>query len=321
MKITNLISLVLLVFISGCSADPTMLQDFYDSPIPQTISTISKLKTFPDVAEASPIVWGGEVLVVDSGITIRNPSTSAIISNVPTNRNQMAFICAIVDGGRCYIYGTSGVNGVTDNAPSGNSVMMIQSSDLINWSAPVTVYQAPSTRTIFNTSVAPSLSGYIMVMEVRDPETPSGSFCERFAESTDLIHFNDVGGVLHPNTYSSCPTIRYVDGFYYVIHDERIDDWNGGWCWVALVSRSTDLISWHDEDLKRSGAVLSPIHGPNFERHDGTRANDNSDVDLVEFNGSIYFVYDFGDQATWGGEGLAKFDGTLSQFFNSFSYS
>ncbi len=314
---------ILFCFLTGCESVNDIFmhsacQPFTDFILNRpTLPAIQKIRAFKDSAEATPIIWNGRLLVVDSGLNVRDPFTDELISNYPLASNEFGLVCAIVSNGQCYVFGSTGLNLFGYETQPGNKVMMMQSSDLRNWSTPIEVYKAPSDRAVYNTSVAPCPGGFVMCMEIRDSSTHEGWFSERFAFSSDLKSFSDIGGILHPNSYSSCPSIRYVGGFYYVIHDEALN--NGGFeSWSAFVSRSLDLIHWQDQ--RKDWALLAPFNGPDFERHNGNQASCNSDVDLVEWNGSVYLVYDFGDQKTWGGEGLAKFDGTMQEMFGRFTF-
>ena len=72
------------------------------------------------------------------------------------------------------------------------------------------------------------------------------------------------------------------------------------------MARSKNLIHWE----------LSP-HNPILEAGAGEGIN-NSDVDLIEYEGKTYLFYATGDQATWGTIRVAMYDGLMQQFFASY---
>lgn len=307
-KIILALSLILSLVACGLSSK----KQVHQAVSYQTLPATEKIGPFLQyVGEMTPIVWKGKLLAViraGQNVEIVNVFTKATVAVF--QEHDFDLISALVAHGRVYVFGTSGLNYKTYAATPGNRVQMISSADLAKWTKPVTVYQASPQMTVYNTSVAPDPRGYVMALEV----TENGSiFHERFAHSVGqgLSAFKPVGGVLHPHRYSSCPTIRYVDGRYYVIYDESKPPY-----YMAFISRSADLYKWRDQ---RGGYVpFSPIDGPSYESRNGVQAIDNSDVDLAEYNGYVYFLYDYGDQATWGGYGIARYHGTLSEYVKKF---
>ncbi len=71
------------------------------------------------------------------------------------------------------------------------------------------------------------------------------------------------------------------------------------------MARSKDLETWE----------LSPFN-PILEAGAGEGKN-NSDVDILEYEGKTYLFYATGDQATWGTVRVAMFDGTERTFFEN----
>lgn len=131
-------------------------------------------------------------------------------------------------------------------------------------------------------------------------------FCFKFARSNDLSKWEKVTGLVYTgenNEYSACPVIRYYNPYYYVIYlHAPIEGHNG---WVSYLARSKDLENWE----------LSP-YNPILEAEAGEGKN-NSDVDILEYEGKTYLYYAIGDQATWATIRVAMYDGLMKTFFEN----
>lgn len=318
----------LLLAAIGCDAakpDQALTLSLLEAPetlVYETHPLVEKRRALPAInGETTPIVWNGKVVTITTGLYFMDLETGAIIGSYPVIHHDFALTSAIVHNGRLYVFGSDRfqLDGRYSTQP-GNSVQMISSADLVTWTAPVEVLRAPDNIRILNTSVAPDASGFVMVMEF-NTDQEWGTYHEMFARSPDLTSWAFTGGVLEPSRYSSCPSIRYMpDGFYYAIHDLQYSR-----AQAAFVSRSKDLISW--ERQHGNYVVVSPKNAPAFEWKDATNSftpgpriapDNNSDVDLVEFNGETVIVYNYGDQSTFGGQAVAMYSGTMQNFFQEF---
>ena len=155
---------------------------------------------------------------------------------------------------------------------------------------------------LFNASVCKDEKGYLMAYESDKPV----QFCFRFARSTDLSKWERIPGITflgEHHEYSACPVIRYHQPFYYVIYlHAPLEGHNG---WISYMARSKNLENWE----------LSP-YNPILEAGAGEGTN-NSDVDLMEYQGKTYLYYATGDQATWGTVRVAMYDGSEKEFFET----
>ena len=153
---------------------------------------------------------------------------------------------------------------------------------------------------LFNTSVCKDDNGYLMAYESDQPV----QFCFRFARSSDLSKWDRIPGITflgEHHEYSACPVIRYHKPYYYVIYlHAPLEGHNG---WISYMARSKNLENWE----------LSP-YNPILEAGAGEGRN-NSDVDLIEFEGKTYLYYATGDQETWGTVRVAMYDGAEKAFF------
>ena len=155
---------------------------------------------------------------------------------------------------------------------------------------------------LFNTSVCRDNQGFLMAYESDRPV----QFCFKFARSTDLATWDKIPGLAfcgEKHEYSACPVIRFIEPYYYVIYLHAATPGHKGW--ISFLARSKNLVTWE----------LSP-YNPILEAEAGEGIN-NSDVDLLEYQGKTFVFYATGDQETWGTIRVAMFDGSLQRFFTS----
>ncbi len=259
---------------------------------------------YPERMESTPVVFRGEVLDVVSargassahGDSVELYSSGVLRGTVSFG---FGFTSAIVSNDRLYIFGTS------DWSRSENHVSVISSDDLVNWTTPVEVLHARPGEVLYNTSVTETPDGFVMASE----RCRSGVVCFRveFLFSTDLEVWTPIGGPLRTDTYTACPTIRYVGGWFYVTYlaSER------GY-FFTLVARSRDLVRFEYS----SQAVVSP----DAEGGEGENA---SDLDLVELpDGTTRILYAIGYQTAQPGAFVsirsASYTRGLESFFGRF---
>ena len=258
--------------------------------------------------EADPIVFNGELCTVTS-VRSGSTGTEIVVHNLFTKqeRARKAFayglVCALVDNGVLYVFGTS------NWSAAGNHVAMISTTDLVNWTSPITVFNTHvSGQTIFNTSIDKTPTGYVMAYEVSEPGLVD--FSIRTATSTNLLSWTPVGVVVHPQSYAACPCIKYLNGWYYIVYLRNVD---GGF--VSFIMRTNDFITYDyfNGNAKWPDYIqfLSHVSFP-------TEGNNNSDVGMIEHNGITYITYAVGDQQTWANVRTAVYLGTLEQLFKEF---
>jgi hypothetical protein len=206
--------------------------------------------------------------------------------------------CMLVDDGKVWAFGT------TDWTQAGNSVKR-QEIDPLTWSLTgpeFNVVTAPAGVTIYNSSVCKGPDGFRMVYETDEATAFSG----RFLQSTDMASWSPIGDVLRPTAYNACQTIRYVEGGWYML------TWlwryqSGGKTWyITNAGKTQDFVTV--QGLTTNVQVVSPMDTP----REGTN---NSDVDFIEYDGRVCFVYLTGDQASWAELKTAWYEGTLPDLF------
>lgn len=286
----NTLKFSLFLCVSACGTyHPTTANIRYSDST--TSPTFIRTPFIPGFSESTPVVYQNIPMVVSfsrSGPKVAEfrDFSGNLIASHPWTQDLG---CALTEGARMYLFG----------AVAGDrraSIASIYSDDLINWSAPRTVIEAADSEELFNCSVTKTPTGYVMAYELTEQGGESFSF--RFLKSTDLINWIPEG-IRYSLAYSACPTVRYIDGTYYVLF---LEQYQGGWRTVA--TKTNDFINFN-----QSGTVfLAPQAG------EGVNA---SDVDLVEYQGDTYITYIDGDQTTWGDVKMGKYSGTMKDLFLS----
>jgi hypothetical protein len=184
---------------------------------------------------------------------------------------------------------------------------MVSSPDLATWTDPIAVMETDAFVGIGNTSVTAVPTGFVMAHDFAPVRQANywEHYDTHFAFSTDLVNWTSIGQAFDSSEYNSAPTIRYIDGLYYLFVVRLIQNGPVYPYYVTYVHRSTDLMTWEKQRSKY--AVISPDGDP----QDGSAT---TDLDLVEYNGVMYITYLSGDQQTWGLMRYATFQGTVSQF-------
>lgn len=256
-----------------------------------------------NLVEATPISFQGNLWLVGfhytgtrgTHVSIHDYLTGDEIWSHPW---QYGFGCAMVEGDIIHIWGTS------DWGSFGNSIHHATISADFTMGPTKLVYQAPSSRRLFNTSVCPGPDGYVMAVEFQDEKT--SPFTSFFLKGADLVSWEEFGGFMYPEAYAACPTIRYHDGWYYIIYLRKPDS-----RYVSFITRTNDFLTFNgfpgNANFDHRVQVLAPSH-PN-------EGINNSDVDLCEHGGKTYFTFATGNQMTWAHLKTAFYPGTMAQFF------
>ena len=308
--------LTLGVMMAGCSIAPPV--DEAGRPLIKKLGTIDC-----DLVETTPVVFRGRLYrfeyVHDNYKQNRTGSTYFRFVDVESGRATAGFAAgyalgsAYIEDDMVYVYGVKG-----SGAPE---ITAFWSKDLENWSSQPAL-TLPGWG-LYNNSVCQGPNQYVMAFEVGEPRDVVGTrFTTFFAASKDLLNWKPlpVEYVYTKERYSACPTIRFLDDYYYMIYLEQIP---GEFEFVSHIVRSSDLKNWESSPLN---LVLS------FSKEDKRIANskltteqrqriakavniNNSDVDFCEYKGRVIINYSWGCQK--GVEHLAEavYEGTLEQFF------
>ncbi len=259
--------------------------------------------------ENTPFVLGNRLLIVANyrpgGAEAKGKDAYLYIDDLQNGKEVArfgqghSFVSAFVNGNELNVFALE----FTDFGRVMNStgIDRMVSTDLKNWKTSKVILPEGGEH-LFNSSVCRDDKGYLMAYESDNPV----QFCFKFARSADLSKWEKVPGLVftgEKHEYSACPLIRYFAPYYYVIYlHAPVKGHNG---WISYMARSNDLETWE----------LSPFN-PILEATAGEGKN-NSDVDILEYEGKTYLYYATGDQETWGTVRVAVFDGSEKAFFES----
>jgi hypothetical protein len=289
----SIIFLVSLIVLGGCGAKKEGV--FLAVYTPSFITKDAEV-TWKDRMEATPFIWtDGRLLHM---ISRRNLNSLAAEGDsleiydgkelVSATSTLLAFSAAIVVEKRLVVVGV--VN---------DEIALVESEDLLHWTDPRVIIPRVAGRKLYNSSIAARGDGSF-VLAYETCEAGTVCFNARFALSSDLYTWTDAGTIFKPSEYAACPTIRFIDGMYYVFWLRDIGHY------ATYVSRSADLVTWEDS----REVVLSSLGA-------GESVN-NSDMDLIEYNGEVVINFAVSDQKTWSDIKLAHYRGTLEQFVKEF---
>lgn len=187
----------------------------------------------------------------------------------------------------------------TEKVWSKNGINRFVTTDLKNWKTEKVILPE-GDEYLFNNSVCRDDKGFLMAYESNKPV----QWCFKFARSGDLSKWAKIPGLVFTgmnNEMAGCPVIRYFKPYYYAIfgHD-LVNVYNR---YTSDMARSKNLIDWE----------LSPFN-PILQAGEGEEIN-NTDVDLIEYEGRTYLYYATGDQATWATIRVAMYDGLMKTFY------
>lgn len=312
MKLLAVISVPLLMALACSAADAA-------KPVVKKLGTIDC-----DMVETTPVAFRRRLYRFEYVRTNYKPNTTGVsyfrFIDVATGKPTPAFAkgyhlgSAHVEGDTVYAYGVK--------SWGASEIAVFISNDLKKWRSE-TALSTPGWG-IYNNSVCKGPNGYVMAIELGEPPDVVGvRFTMRFAESKDLIHWKATAEdqVFAKDRYTACPSIRFVDSYYYMIYlGER-----PGPSYVPCIVRSRDLIHWEsgpydpvlgfsDEDKK----IANPALTAEQRKHIAGSTNiNNSDVDFCEYKGKTIIYYSWGNQQGIEFLAAAEYDGSLPQFLRS----
>lgn len=303
--------------------------------MPIRAKKITKLGTVkPDYVESTPFVWKDELVIfewvrADSWAHNGNEHGYYHIFNPAKNTVSKpfgydhAFGSSYEEDGTVYVHGVKGSDGWT------NQIDMFWSTDLENWESKEEVIKVPNDMCVFNTSVCKGKNGYVMAIEVgtREGNHPliGCNFTIIFAVSKDLFNWEILPierYIYSKERYTACPSIRYYDGYYYMVNLESAPFHR----WIPYIVRTTDLETWEigeinpfmtpDDDDKK---LLYPERLTEQEKEyiENAFNCNTSDIDFCDYNGKTVVTYSWGNQ--YGKEflAMAEYDGSLQELLES----
>jgi len=287
------------------------------------VKGITKLGTLMHhLVEVSPFVYRDELLIFES-VRPRTPDNThdgghylrlrRLADGTRDVRDAAEFAESpvLTEFGEGYTFGAPFVwddeiyiSATLGNKPETDGVVIFHTKDMKSWEK----YDAvePDNERLYNTSICRADDRFVMAIETNDRRWPS--FTIRFAESTDLRTWTVLPvekALRGEDRYCACPTIRYLDGWFYTVCLEMPRD--GEWWFEEFGARSKDLRHWEP-------APANPIIAP---ESDGSEDINTSDIDFCEWRGKTIIYYSWGSQK--GEERLAHavFDGTEAEFLRA----
>jgi hypothetical protein len=223
--------------------------------------------------------------------------------------------CAHVEGETAYVYGVE--------KWGGSAIHVFWSKDLKEWQTR-TALDLPGW-SIFNTSVCRGDGRYVMAFEINAPKEETGvAFTNRFAESDNLLDWKLAPRecVFAKDRYTACPSIRFVDGLYYMTYLEA----RPGPRYETHIVRSKDLVKWDssplnpvlaasEDDRRIANPRLTPAERERIAKAVNLNA---SDFDFCEYKGQVVILYSWGNQQGVEHLAHAAYDGHLPGFLRAF---
>ncbi len=173
---------------------------------------------------------------------------------------------------------------------------IMESDDMVHWSAPRPIYTAPGIR-CYNSSMCKADGRYINALEVGNVADALENYIV-FLETKDFVNWKVI-----PEGFvrKGAPVLRYFDGWFFYIC--LLGDYTNGF--NTCIFRSRDLKNWEsspqnpilpfdEEDRK-----IHPMAKLTDAQIEDTRRAINinaSDMDMCDFNGKMIVSYSWGDQ-------------------------
>lgn len=288
---------------------------------------ITKLGACSPNGEVTPFVWKGKLMRLElddpSKGKDKSQSRYAIIRDCESGEivSQLAedtyYHSGFLDGDTFHVLGV--------DMNTWETIRIYSTKDLVSW----------ETRDLFtrpgwgylNTALTKGPDGYVLLMETFKPEELVGEpYTFFFATSPDLVNwtFLSADHAFSKERYNGGPWMRYSEGWYYVISVTLLP------CrrYTNYIYRTKDFLDWevgfYNPILMASAEdhMISPnAHGFTPETLNdvitGFNIN-NSDIDMCDWNGSVYINYLCGNQLGnyWMCEAVAE--GTVAEFLKSY---
>lgn len=290
--------------------NPIVKQGRLGSPLVETspfvfqdkLYLLENNQRFWDVKGAKP----GDYFEEDE-VRIRELQSGKIVS-VPLKNH--GFGTVLVYDGKVHVF--AGNYGEGKPWRQITEITMTSSSDLKNWTKPVTVLKAHEKEFFFNTAVCRGKDKFILLYETNDPTWKPFTF--RYVESDDLVHWKEIPGAVYgKDKYVGGPALYYEGGWYYTLYLENIKKG-----YETRITRSKDLVHWEDASTDRPFITFDPSIRNIPLLDPGVPESNASDVELCYYQGQTILYFTGSDQTTAGDLQWATYKGTPRQLFEHF---
>ena len=280
--------------------------------------------------EITPFVYKGRMMLMTQHWTdyFAHEGYAQVIdyfdgTEYPPFARNAGYVSAYCENDVVYTFGTED-----------NRVCRYTSADLEHWDKK-TVLEFPEDFELFNTSVCKGDGIYMMAVECAGAGTSKGRpvnnpyigkpFTEFFASSEDLEKWDllPLDDGYSKERYVACPALRYSEGYYYMICLEALPLTR----YAPYIYRTKDFRTWeiglYNPILLASEEDRHPKPGARLSERSADRLAvhmdiNNSDVDLCEFKGKTYVLYQTGNQQSDSTLCEAIYDGGMDQFLKSY---
>ena len=220
---------------------------------------------------------------------------------------------AIVWDGIVYVFGVQDDSG-SSSQNRRTKVDVTWSSDLVNWSQPMTVLDSPAGE-IFNVAVTRDDDGFAFLWETNGVGAPFTMMYGRVDNLTDDWNDGIISGAVYgQNKYTGGPALYYEDGWYYTLYLEQLTVGR----WETRITRSRDLLQWQDAPHDRTFITFDHSRTNLPLRPSTARETNASDAELAYFQGMTIVFFTGSDQVVAGDLQWATFDGTPRELFEYF---
>lgn len=289
------IAILSLVLVGCAKKDDTAI--IYNKKTPNFVIK-SQSVSYENRMESTPVVLNNKVYDIISNrenhkmIDIYD-DTKKLISSTKLG---IGLASALVHNDELYVVGSTDWS-IT--AP----LKIYKTNDLINYSEVGSLMPNAGNR-IFNSSLIHDSNGFVLVTEQDDNET--NNFYPVFYRSNDLVTWTRVSD-LKFSKYIACPTVRFLNGEYYVFYLLKEKRSN---LYYTSISKSLDLINW----IQSNKVVIAP--------ENETEGQNASDLDLYELNNQVVMNYVIGNQDSnrplWSDIKKAYYNGSMENFVKEF---
>jgi hypothetical protein len=296
--------LLIVLLILAISSLPLRATPVFPAPM-----SINRSGTWlQNAAEGSWFVWNSELYYVYTDRNLSGSTTQMKVvkptldsggnitgqTDIATFGSGYGCQDVIVDSGTLYVFAS---NCKMDFTHLGNSIVKFSSTNLTTWTGPSTIYTAEASGQIYNAAIGKDASGnFVLGYDLHNPSWYAEYFVTRFATSTNLTSWSNVGTASYVWRNHGCADLQYVNGAWHIWGFNEV-----GSSWSIISARTTDFLSFANSRI--------PTIKPVYEYED----INTSDPDMIEFGGKTYIMYLASDQTSYMRLSYATFPGTISQ--------
>jgi alpha-L-fucosidase len=244
----------------------------------------------------------------NDAVRVRDVETGELVS---VALKKHGFGTAFVWQDRVYVFASD--YGTGKPWRHATEITLTTSADLKTWTAPQTVLRAENSEIIYNVAVCRGPERFVLLYETNDARWPAFTF--KYCDSDDLVHWRRIPGALYgTRKYVGGPALYYEGDWYYTLYLESL----GQGRYETRITRSKNLVDWHDAPAGRPFLTFDPAHKGLPRRPSDVAETNASDPELCYFRGKTIIYFTGGDQQVCGDLERAEFPGTPRELFERF---